>query len=354
MYRRISHAIFDFHFDAFYKKKIVNINKNNLKTWIDKYKNNETSIFWTWIRNHFKYDFFNVKNAFARVIFYDSIKMCIFVHLMHHICRKQKRKIIIFCEWFYTQWIVEIAFQNFEYQILIIKARHKLITRMQVMKEFNIKNNDVKILMTSFRFFNFESNLQKNCFDVIYVDQWSFASNATQNEKRTHRMNQTRICYVYTLILNHNYNQIVQINACNKILIILTSMNVVKMFNENIKQYRFDFSENAKRFTENQIKIRIIQRKCETLYNQQFEYRFSRREWNNARDLIEKNILFVEIVFRQKHKLQFLRRESLNRSISIENFFETFKKTLIQYNADILFINDIFFIFIADMMTNKR
>ena len=91
-------------------------------------------------------------------------------------------------------------------------------------------------------------------------------------------MNQKRICYVYTLTLEHSYDQIVQTNACNKMLTILTSMSAVKVSSDDIKQYRLDSPEDAERFTEDQIKARIIQGKCEKLYNQQFDYRSSRRE----------------------------------------------------------------------------
>ena len=56
------------------------------------------------------------------------------------------------------------------------------------MEEFNRKNSDVDVLITSTKLGNLGQNLQGDCCDVIFVDTWPSAPNAAQYGGRVYQV----------------------------------------------------------------------------------------------------------------------------------------------------------------------
>ena len=358
-YRRLCHVTIAFDLNQFYHEKVAFIEKKSLKNWLKKYKtNNDATMYWTWIRSTTKLDSFDNRDEFAYVTLTDAIKMCFTIHLFHHICRQQRRKCIVFCEWSFTQWLIKIILQNLNFQIIVIRTKHKSTKRTMIMKEFNRKNNEVNVLIINIKFDNLEQNMQNDCCDCIFLDIWLSTSNVSQCFDRIHRMKQIKICHFYIVNLDHFYDQVVQINAINKMLIILESMKTMKMIAIDFEKFK-SFASN-KKFVSNkidilindQIKIRLIQDKVDNLYQSQYDIRNSRTNWNNVRDLTKKNSFLVEIEFRKRFNLKKL-SSNHRLSQSKDDFAETFKNRF-RYDANMLFINNIFFVHSVDIFINKR
>ena len=75
----------------------------------------------------------------------DAVK----VSFLSHLCRKQGRKVIVFTEWLFTQWLVELATRVLCFGVLVICAKHKYLERAVALEEFNRKGSDVDGLITS-------------------------------------------------------------------------------------------------------------------------------------------------------------------------------------------------------------
>ena len=353
IHRRLCHAITTSNLNKFYHDEMITTNKNNLEKWLKKYKiDNEIILYWRWIKMTNKLNSFLIRDEFAHVILTNAIKLCFFVHLMYNLCKFNDRKILMFCDWFFDQWLIEITLQNLSFRTLMIRVKHKFSKRVTILKKFNDKKNDVNVFVINIKLFNLNQNMQKNCFDVIFFDTWIFVFVATQKNDRVHRIDQTRICIFYTINLNHLYDQIMQINAIKKMLDIFESMNIVKITFDEIETFKSTKSKKTTNFTNDMIKTRLIFQKIDQLYLIQYDIRNSKTKWNNVRDLIEKNFFSMKTKFRKRFRLKtFFIRHVFNRFVEIVD--EIFKKR-VRYDADMLFINDIFFVYFVDMHVNKR
>ena len=358
-HRRLCHVTIAFDLNQFYHEKIAFIEKKSFESWLKKYKtNNDATMYWIWIRSTTKFDSLDNRDEFAYVTLINAIKMCFTIHLFHHICRQQRRKCIVFCEWSFTQWLMKIILQNLNFQIIVIRTKHKSTKRTMIMKEFNRKNNEVNVLIINIKFDNLEQNMQNDCCDCIFLDIWLSTSNVSQCFDRIHRMKQIKICHFYIVNFDHFYDQIVQINAINKMLIIFESMKTMKMITIDFEKFK-SFASNE-RFASNkidtliddQIKIRLIQNKVDNLYQNQYDIRNSRTNWNNVRDLTKKNSFFVEIEFRKRLNLRKL--SSNHRLNQSKDDFAKISKNRSRYDANMLSINNIFLVHFDDISINKR
>ena len=121
---RLCHATVSPDLDQFYLGEVASTGKYSLERWLEKYKeDNEASMFWTWTRPASKLDPPGNRDEYAHATLADSVKICFLIHLLYHICIKQKRKCIVFCEWPFTQWLVEIALQNLGLGTVVIRAK---------------------------------------------------------------------------------------------------------------------------------------------------------------------------------------------------------------------------------------
>ena len=90
-----------------------------------------------------------------------------------------------------------------------------------------------------------------------------------------------------------------------------------------------------------------------TLYNEQFGIRSSRREWDNARDLAQKDALPIEKAFRELKNLRPLRRGPLSKPAPEGQLAGTPRKGH-EFDSGMLSIKDIPLTFPADVLTDKR
>ena len=221
-----------------------------------------------------------------------------------------------------------------------------------IMEKFNRKNNEIDVLIISTKFENLRQNMQNDCCDCIFSNTWLSTLNAAQCFDQIHQMNQTLICHFYIVNLNHFYDQMMQINAINKMLIILKSMKAMKMTLKKIETMKINQSNLIKILINNMIKARLVSAKANQIYQKQYNFRNFRIEWSNARDLTDKNFLSVEIEFRKRFKLKKL---SLKHCLSQQqdDHPKTFKKQF-RYDANMLSINNIFFDHSINIFINWR
>ena len=90
--------------------------------------------------------------------------------LVYQTCVGQKCKIILFCDWPTTAWLVEILMLLLGFSVVTIRAKHKWNEREQVVREFNDRTSTVQVLVTSVKISSTSINLQKDCCCVCFVD----------------------------------------------------------------------------------------------------------------------------------------------------------------------------------------
>ena len=122
------------------------------------------------------------------------------VHLVHQICAIGGRKVIIFTDWPFTQWVVEWSLMNLGYKVIGISIAHKSSDREAAVDAFNDRHSLSDVLVTSTRLMATGYNLQYNCSDMIIADCPQGEANALQCGGRILRIGQTRVCYLYTTL----------------------------------------------------------------------------------------------------------------------------------------------------------
>lgn len=56
----------------------------------------------------------------------NSVKLSYIADLVHQICNKNGRKVIVFCDWPSTVWLVEILLMVLGFNVISIRAKHRL------------------------------------------------------------------------------------------------------------------------------------------------------------------------------------------------------------------------------------
>ncbi|KAF6235521.1 hypothetical protein HO173_006204 [Letharia columbiana] len=114
----------------------------------------------------------------------NSVKLSYIAELVHQICNKNGRKVIVFCDWPSTAWLVEILLMVLGFNVISIRAKHRLKDREAAIAQFNDKTCPVQVLVTSVKVSATSVNLQKDCADTIFADvrsrmtKWSSRSAA--------------------------------------------------------------------------------------------------------------------------------------------------------------------------------
>lgn len=85
-------------------------------------------------------------------------------------CIDDKRKVLIFCHWPFTEQQVEAFRSNLQFRILSIQSSHTPIERDRVRLAFNDPSDDSEVLITSIRVSSSSVNLHHHCSDVVFVD----------------------------------------------------------------------------------------------------------------------------------------------------------------------------------------
>ena len=207
-------------------------------SWQDTYKDNGATKYWHFIPpcSHLATprDLGELTHNFG----HNSAKIAFLCHMVHHICRVNHRKVIVFTEWPYTQWLPEQFLQNLGFRFLVIRAKHSLRECNDLVDTFNNKGSEVHVLVTSSPLGNLILNMQYDCSDVIFLVSWSDALNALQCSGRVLRLGQTRIYHIYTITLNHAYDQVIHASACLKMLSIMGAQCALGITAEDIQKWR--------------------------------------------------------------------------------------------------------------------
>lgn len=97
-------------------------------------------------------------------------KLCFLVYLLFNICKRYGRKVLVFCDWPFGQWLIEIILQNLGFRTLVIRVKHKFAERAAVFEKFNRKESFVNVLIISTKFDNLKQNMQSDCTNVILIN----------------------------------------------------------------------------------------------------------------------------------------------------------------------------------------
>lgn len=99
-----------------------------------------------------------------------STKLAYVAWMVHKIYIVNRRKVILFCDWPATSWLVEILIMLVGFNVLSIRAKHNAAEWEAAVSTFNDKENPVQVLVTSLKVSSTSLNLQKDCADIIFVD----------------------------------------------------------------------------------------------------------------------------------------------------------------------------------------
>ena len=134
----------------------------------------------------------------------NSTKLSYVVKLIYEICTLNRRKFIVFCDWPSTSWLVELLMLVFGFNVMNIRAKHKLKEREDAVAVLNDSENPVQVPVTSVKVSSVAINLQRNCSDVIFVNVPSNAQSTAQSTEqcggRVVRIGQRRACNLYILV----------------------------------------------------------------------------------------------------------------------------------------------------------
>ena len=99
-----------------------------------------------------------------------SVKLAYLTYLVHKICIVYRRKVIVFCDWPATAWLVELLMLVHDINVLSIRARHKNQEREEVVAASNDPADPVQVLFTSYKVSSIAINLQEAYSDVVLFD----------------------------------------------------------------------------------------------------------------------------------------------------------------------------------------
>ena len=104
----------------------------------------------------------------------------------------------------------------------------------------------------------------------------------------------------YLQFMNHNndtYDQIIQIQAINKMINIIISQSAIIIHFFQIKNWKIANPESD--FNDEKVEIIFLFNLCHHFYNEQFGQRFNQINWIDVKNLIVKNCLPAEREFRE-------------------------------------------------------
>ena len=70
--------------------------------------------------------------------------------LAHGIANVTRRKVVIFCDWPSTSWLVKVLMIVLGFNVISIRAKNKSQEREAAVSAFNDPRNAVQVLVTSF------------------------------------------------------------------------------------------------------------------------------------------------------------------------------------------------------------
>ena len=126
----------------------------------------------------------------------NSSKSSYIAGLVEEICGANGRKVIIFCDWPSTAWLVEVLMLILGFNVLSIRAKYKQKKREEAVSAFNDKDCPIPVLVTSVEVSATAINLQRDCADVIFTDVPSNAQSTQQAAGRVIRIGQDSACNI--------------------------------------------------------------------------------------------------------------------------------------------------------------
>lgn len=106
-------------------------------------------------------------------------------------------------------------------------------------------------------------------------------------------MGQGRICLIWVPTVDHIYDQVLQAQATRKQIGIIAGQGNVTVTQAEVDAWRLDnpdeTDEAGNLYSDASVRVRLLTRKCETLYVQHFAQRSSRKAWDNVQDLTAKS-----------------------------------------------------------------
>ena len=139
--RRLCHAVANPVLDHYYRKETGKCKKSmkSVVKWQDKYHDLGASHYLNTTRMGSEYDLPHDRENMAIYAQHASVKLQALTSLVHQICTKKRRKLLIFCDWPLVQWQLEWFLVNIGYNVIGIRASHKHSEREAAVKAFNDK-----------------------------------------------------------------------------------------------------------------------------------------------------------------------------------------------------------------------
>lgn len=145
-----------------------------------------------------------------------SAKLQWLAGLVLDVCYLAGDNLIVFTSWPTTQWLVELFLFTLGVPTLSIRAAHSRAQRSQTQELFNAPGTKGHVLVTNIRCSATSMNLQKNCWNMMFLDIPESANVAGQAIGRIYRISQKKVQRIYFVTTNHTYDQAIQARAANK------------------------------------------------------------------------------------------------------------------------------------------
>ena len=148
VHRRVSHAVLHPWLDSLTRRRST-IKEAN--TWYEKQSDYGATFFHSITRTSPLLPNYMDRPSMSTHIAGNSVKLQFLTGLANKVCRRDGRKLIVFCDWPVTQWLVEMYLHTLGFNVRGIRSAHNTKDREDTVDAFNDPNNPVQILVSSLR-----------------------------------------------------------------------------------------------------------------------------------------------------------------------------------------------------------
>jgi len=242
----------------------------------------------------------------------NSVKLQWLAGKVYDVCIGKKENLIVFVAWPTTQWLVEMFLTTVGVPVLSIRAAHSRMQRAMTQEQFNHLATVGHVLVTSLKCGATSMNLQKNCRSIVFLEVPESANVTAQAIGRVHRIGQTKRQDIYIVSKNHSYDQKLQAIAAQKMYGQIAGQSNLDCTDEEIdiarqqvspreeeedeEEAEDDVDDEREALLEEAVLERAQYNKVIALYMSTFGQRSPRHDWDDVRQLAEKDSLPSENV----------------------------------------------------------
>lgn len=187
-YRWLCHATFNPALDRFRLK--VNTSVKHVRTWYER-EDYGASFYYKVTKLESWVPPYRDRVSWAVYISATSAKLQWLAGCILETCLLGGKKLLIFCNWPMTSWDVELFLNILDIGVYSIRSSHSIAQRQSIIEAWNDPNDEVKVLVTTYKIGGTSMNLHEHCSALVMMEPAESANMALQCVGRVFRIGQT-------------------------------------------------------------------------------------------------------------------------------------------------------------------